>query len=82
MLISLLALLWFSTMNNLRTSDNLPRSCRYVVLNIICHLMCLKNYKPIPRNSETLLNNLKNISESRGKYACQIANFNRNKPVL
>ena len=63
MLISLLALLWFNTLNNLRNHANNLRIPRFIVTRVICYLMCRKNYKKVG-NSEIIMKTI----ETKSKY--------------
>ena len=42
---SLSAMIWFSVMNLLREHKKVPKFFRFIVLNYICYIMCVKTFK-------------------------------------
>ena len=60
---SLASMVWFFLMHCLREriecQEKLPCFCRYLVLQVICYLFCIKKYKTVkvPRSKEGSKNN-------------------------
>ncbi len=52
---SLSAMIWFSFTNLLKENKKVPKSCRNLVVNYICYLMCINNFKTKKSSNKNLI---------------------------
>ncbi len=64
---SLSAMIWFSIMNMLKENKKVPKFCKWLVLNVICYMMCMKNFK-IKKNHSSLTEKQNNKGFEKKKF--------------
>lgn len=68
-------MIWFSWMNLLRERKQVPKFCRYIVLNYVCYLMCIE---VCPKKKKTYQDSASNLEK---KTICSVYEENSFKQI-